>query len=273
MSGSSETEPPLTTRSVIASMLLGSSPPRLPVPVLVRVGEMFGCSEGSVRTALSRMAASGELSKDAEGWYELQGDLAQRQFRQGQSRAAITSVWSGQWRLAVVDSGARSAADRAALRVALLQLRFSEQREGVWLRPDNLDARSQPKSWQVADAQCTWFLAIPDLPIEQSDQDFLTGLWDLKGWSTRATMLRRKMHALMASLEQRNTAALAPGFVLSAAVLRQFVADPLLPQELLPRHWPGPALRADYDRYDTTYRAALGEWLTHDVDAPLPSSE
>jgi len=233
---------------------------------------MFGFSEGSVRTALSRMAASGELSRDDQGWYELQGDLVLRQLRQGQSRAAISTQWSGRWRLAIIGPGARSAASRAALRGALLQLRFAEQREGVWLRPDNLDSRSQNKPWQVADGQCTWFLAELDLPIGHSDQQFLAGLWNLERWASRATELRRNMHALMAQLDQRDTAALAPGFVLSAAVLRQFLADPLLPQELLPRHWPGAALRADYDRYDATYRAALGEWLTHEVPPPLPLS-
>jgi DNA-binding transcriptional regulator PaaX len=43
-------------------------------------------------------------------------------------------------------------------------------------------------------------------------------------------------------------------------VLRHFVADPLLPRELLPRRWPGDALRGDYDRYDAAYRAVLSHW-------------
>ena len=52
----------LTARSVIASTLLGTEPPRLPGRVLVRVGELFGITEGTIRTALSRMVASGELT-------------------------------------------------------------------------------------------------------------------------------------------------------------------------------------------------------------------
>jgi len=44
-------------------------------------------------------------------------------------------------------------------------------------------------------------------------------------------------------------------------VLRLFNADPLLPRELLPRRWPGDALRADYDRYDAAYRNVLGDWF------------
>jgi phenylacetic acid degradation operon negative regulatory protein len=49
--------------------------------------------------------------------------------------------------------------------------------------------------------------------------------------------------------------------VLSAAVLRHFQADPLLPDALLPPRWPGAALRAEYDRYDRAYRSVLREWF------------
>ena len=54
--------------------------------------------------------------------------------------------------------------------------------------------------------------------------------------------------------------ALAPGFELSAAVLRHLQADPLLPAELLPEDWPGGHLRATYDGWDARYRATLREW-------------
>ena len=49
--------------------------------------------------------------------------------------------------------------------------------------------------------------------------------------------------------------------MLSAAVLRHFNADPLLPRELLDRRWPGDALRADYERYDRAYKDLLAGWL------------
>jgi DNA-binding transcriptional regulator PaaX len=55
-------------------------------------------------------------------------------------------------------------------------------------------------------------------------------------------------------------AALAAGFVTSAAVLRHLQADPLLPPALLPRGWPGEALRADYDRYDVAFKQVWRAW-------------
>ena len=69
------------------------------------------------------------------------------------------------------------------------------------------------------------------------------------------------MARLLERLDAGDVDALAPGFVLSAAVLRHFNADPLLPRELLDRRWPGDALRADYERYDRAYRDLLAGWL------------
>ena len=88
-----------------------------------------------------------------------------------------------------------------------------------------------------------------------------TRLWDLPSWAEHGFDLRREMARLLERLDADDVDALAPGFVLSAAVLRHFNADPLLPRELLDRRWPGDALRADYERYDRAYRDLLAGWL------------
>lgn len=251
---------PLTARSVVASTLLGTEPPRLPVAFLVRTGALFGLAEGAVRTALSRMVAAGEAITDGDGWYELSGSLAERQARQRASRDAATVDWSGRWRMAVVVGGARAPAERAELRRAMQRLRVAELRDGVWLRPDNLDRTDVGRHGGVVDAQCQWFVVEPELGLERSDAELAAELWDLPGWASDAVDLRRRMHSLVDRLVAGDTAALAEGFVLSAAVLRHLLADPLLPRELWPRGWPGDALRADYDRYDTAYRALLARW-------------
>ena len=81
-------------------------------------------------------------------------------------------------------------------------------------------------------------------------------LWDLLAWSERAGSLLRDLQALIPDGPE----ALAPGFELSAAVLRHLQADPLLPPELLPTDWPGGVLRTTYDRWDARYRTTLSEW-------------
>ncbi len=62
---------PLTTRSVLLSTLLGAHPPRLRARHLVRVGRLFGIAEGTVRVALSRMVADGDVVQEGDPLVEL----------------------------------------------------------------------------------------------------------------------------------------------------------------------------------------------------------
>jgi phenylacetic acid degradation operon negative regulatory protein len=247
---------PLTARSVLASVLLGTEPPRLPTRALVRTGDLFGIAEGTVRVALSRMAGAGEVAPDRDG-YRLAGRLLDRQARQTASRLAATEVWGGTWELAVVRSAApRAAIARATLRRALGDLRLGELREGAWLRPANLPRDRSPEARTIAADQCLWVEHARVAPAPDPAE-----LWDMAGWATDARALRSDLAALLPDLTAGNVRALREGFVASAAVLRLLQRDPLLPDELEPDAWPGDALRRDYDRYDAAFRALLRTWL------------
>ena len=241
---------PLSARSVVASTLLGIDPPELPVWVLVRSGELFGITEGTTRVALSRMVAAGELEADGDGRYRLAGHLLDRQRRQRLSRQAPSGSWDGGWRLAVVASdGRRAPGDRAALRAAMASARFAELREGVWTRPGNVaDVR-------YAGGGLTWVTAqFDDGPA------MAARLWDLAGWAERAGELAAEMDRWSPALAAHDLDALPDTFVLSAAVLRHFQADPLLPAELLPEDWPGASLRERYDAFDAQFVALWRDW-------------
>jgi phenylacetic acid degradation operon negative regulatory protein len=241
------TAPPLTARSVLASALLGMDPPELPVAQLVRLTSLFGISENRARVALSRMVASGEATSDGSGRYRLAGHLALRQSRQSASRAGATTPYDGEWWLAVVTTTGSTADVRAARRRALGYGRLAELREGVWMRPANV-AVQLPESLS---GDMELMRARPGDPVA------LTGrLWDLGSWSRRATTLVTDLVALRPDGPE----ALAPGFELSAAVLRHLQADPLLPAELLPPDWPGAVLRTTYDGWDAHYRTTLRNW-------------
>src|SRR5258706_10006109 len=127
---------PLSTRSVIASLLLGMQPPKLAASRLVQWCALFAINEGTARTALSRMVERGELAT-VDGIYELAGRVRRRQPAQDWSVAPELEPWNGDWLLGVVNPGARRADDRGALRDAVRRLRMAELREGVWARPDN----------------------------------------------------------------------------------------------------------------------------------------
>ncbi|MEU8246819.1 PaaX family transcriptional regulator C-terminal domain-containing protein [Nonomuraea sp. NPDC048916] len=230
----------LSARSAVLSALLGSHPPELAARHLVRIGALFGIAEGTVRVALSRMVAAGDLVQ-AGGRYTLSERLIERQARQDESRDPHPKPWDGAWEIAVVTAERRAPADRAAFRHTMTALRLAELREGTWMRPANL-LRAWP---ETVTEQCTLIDGRP-----HGDPTPL--LWDLDGWAAEAHRLRRALD---------RAEGLAEGFLVSAAVLRHLLADPLLPEELLPAGWPGGALRARYDDFDRRYRELLNRHL------------
>jgi len=243
---------PLTARSVIASTLLGMDPPRLSSAALVASGEKFGVAPGTTRVALSRMVDSGELAF-AEDGYALAGALLERHARQEQGRHPQTTAWKGDWRIAAVTTPGRNAADRAALRVAMDQLRMAELREGVWIRPDNVPL-DESTARRVVDAQCTGFIGQPEDAIN------VRRLFGLDEWATVAHELLRVLAATVERLEARDADALGDTFVVAAATTRHLTLDPLLPASLLPKDWPGPELRRTYDAYQRDFAATWRAW-------------
>jgi phenylacetic acid degradation operon negative regulatory protein len=246
----------MTARSVLLSVLLGTDPPRLPVALLVSTTALFGINDGTTRTALSRMAGKGEVRAD-EGHYELASPrLLQRQHRQDRSRIGTTQPWEpgDAWVQAIVaTSGARPRAARAELRRSLLDARLAEWRDGVWVRPANLEG----VDGAATDETLVW----GSVRFETDPRTLASSLWELDGWSEVAARLVDEMAALLPGLESGDHEVLAQGFVVSAAVLRQLQADPLLPDALLPPDWPGVALRDAYGRFDAAYRGVLRDWF------------
>ncbi|MFJ9541159.1 PaaX family transcriptional regulator C-terminal domain-containing protein [Streptomyces sp. NPDC101225] len=232
--------PPLSARSVVLSLLLGTHPPELPVKELVRAVEPFGVGGSTLRAALSRMVAAGDLRR-TDAVYGLSDRLLTRQRRQDEAVEARTRAWDGDWEMVVITTTGRGPAERAELRTRLATLRLAELREGVWLRPANL-RRTLPKDLaQVAQT----YAARPARPARE-----LAGeLWPLDSWAGTARALRA--HVADARLP-------ADRFTAFAAVVRHLLADPVLPPGLLPAGWPGPELRAAYADFQREITGAIG---------------
>jgi phenylacetic acid degradation operon negative regulatory protein len=243
---------PLSARSVLATALLGAPQPHLTVGELVAMASLFGISDGAARTCLWRMVSNGELTSD-DGVYALAGGLLERRQRVDEaSRTAATRRWDGTWELAVVSLDRRSAADRLALRKAATALHLAELREGVWIRPDNLDPDRLPTLRAVLDRQCVHFHgAATTIPAET-----MRSLFGLDDWTTDA---RRLSRALRDELDTEAAGAddFAYWFGLSVAVVRHLQLDPLLPDELIPAEWPGAELRESYRRFNEVFQQRL----------------
>src|SRR5262249_9293878 len=130
--------PNMTARSVVLSVLLGAHPAWATASELVRLTEDFDIKEPTLRVALTRMVSAGDLVRSEDG-YRLSDRLLARQRRQDDAINPQLRAWDGAWTTLVITSVGIDARTRAALRINLQQNRFGELREGVWLRPDNLE--------------------------------------------------------------------------------------------------------------------------------------
>ncbi|WP_209841208.1 PaaX family transcriptional regulator C-terminal domain-containing protein [Mycolicibacterium sp. NCC-Tsukiji] len=235
----------MTARSVVLSVLLGAHPAWASAAELVRLTSDFDIKEQTLRVALTRMVSAGDLVRSADG-YRLADRLLARQRRQDAAIDPKTRPWRGDWTTVVITTVGADARTRADLRNDLLQNRFGELREGLWLRPANL-AGELPEEI-TANARV--------LTSKDDDPAGLAAvLWDLPAWSDTARQL----------LDEIASAADVPGrFVAAAAIVRHLLSDPVLPAELLPGDWPGEQLRQAY--------ADFAAELTGRRDEPMEAS-
>jgi phenylacetic acid degradation operon negative regulatory protein len=220
----------MTARSVVLSVLLGAHPAQATAAELIRLTSDFDVKETTLRVALTRMVAAGDLVRSADG-YRLSERLLVRQRRQDDALRPRRRPWDGMWTTLVVTGVGADAVSRAALRKLLQDSRFGELREGVWLRPDNLE----PGVPEMAGDRVRVLRSVDDAPGQLARQ-----LWDLPAWSDTANGLLGAM-AMAHDVPAR--------FVTAAGMVRHLRTDPVLPDELLPRAWPGEALRAAYARF------------------------
>lgn len=221
---------PMTARSVILSLLLGAHPAELSVREIRSLTTLFGISDTTVRVALTRMVSAGDLARTESG-YRLAERLQARQLRQDEACDPHRRSWNGDWTQLAITSVGRDARDRNDLRTTLRQSRFGELREGVWLRPDNLDIELPPSV-----TNHVWVLQTRTATPEALSAQ----LWDLPGWSLYATSLLRWWD---------QAEAIPARFVLAAAMVRHLLADPVLPDELLPTGWPADEIRSRYREF------------------------
>lgn len=233
----------------MASLLLGRRSGRAGGRDLVRWCGLFGIAPGTARVALHRMTAAGELARDADGHYELLGGLARRQREQEASLAPRRRRWGGSWRMAVTGVDPRPAPVRAETRASLRRHRLAEWREGVWIRPDNLEV-------PVVE-HCVWLDVRPDVdPVALAERLFAPRRWRSEA-DTRLAALQVATERLAAERE----AALAPAFLAGAAALRHVRADPLLPDALVPAPWPAAELRATYVAYRRVFAGVARDFF------------
>ena len=183
-----------------------------------------------MRVALTRMVSAGDLVRSEDG-YRLSGRLLARQRRQDDAINPQLRPWDATWTTLVITSVGIDARARATLRTTLQQNRFAELREGVWLRPGNLEVELPG---DVSD-RVRVLHTRDDAPAELAAR-----LWDLPRWARTGREL----------LDDMAAATDIPGrFVAAAGMVRHLLTDPVLPDELSHDEWPGTAMREAYTNF------------------------
>jgi phenylacetic acid degradation operon negative regulatory protein len=222
----------LTARSIILSLLLGLHPASATSGELIRLTNGFAITDAAMRVALTRMAASGDLVRSADG-YRLSDRLLTRQGRQDDALRPLTRVWRGAWLTVVITTVGVDPRTRAEMRRALYDNRLAELREGVWLRPDNLELDLPVDLQQRVRIMYSY---------DNAPAQLARLLWDLSGWTHTG-------HDLLAELDSSSDT--FEKFVVAAAIMRHLMTDPVLPEDLLPARWPGDELRKAYAEFTT----------------------
>lgn len=236
---------PLNARSLALSTLLGTRRPSLPGHRLVALAELFGIAAGTMRTALSRMVAAGELAVD-DGRYRLIGRHLERQASQDTGRGLADLPWDGAWHIAVALDDRRPLDERRRARQVLADHRFAELRPDIWMRPANLPSPPLGAAWAVTTGT-----------TDRDDRELATRLWDLDAIAAHAAQLHAALLRTASPLDEGDPAAIPPAFHAAAAVVRLLRTDPLLPEALTPPAWPLATLRDDYAEVEAMLDAAI----------------
>lgn len=225
---------PLTPRSIVLSVLLGSHPPRMPVGRILDFTSLFGLADGAVRTALSRMVAGGDLVND-DGKYRLAERLVARQAQQDSGRHHPPPDWDGSWWTVAVLPDRRTMADRRAFRTWAIGARLGELRPDLWLRPANIDIPVDAPAALVVRG-----------PIVTGDaRQLVAQLWDHEEVRSRALAHQQSLDHAANRLGELDDQSLVDAFVALAAAQQFLRTEPQLPPELEPR----PAGGLVRDRY------------------------
>ena len=226
-----------TARSFILDLLSTLRGGTMPVSALVEAAALFGIAGNSVRVALTRLTASGQVERDSRGRYRM-GAAARPVVRWATSWREIERRirrWDGAW-IGVLEGQRAGRGERRHRERALRFLGFRPLTPRLAVRPDNLRGGSAALRDELG------ALGLPpgDLVVQLRDLDAHSeararAIWD-------GTRLRGEHRALASEIERDIDAvqrlpveqAMVRSFLLGGRAIRQLVLDPLLPDDIVP---------------------------------------
>jgi phenylacetic acid degradation operon negative regulatory protein len=212
----------------------------------------LGVNERTVRTSMHRLAVEGWLQPRASGRrsdYRLtesgarRVDAAHERIYRPQQRP-----WDGQWTIVALGLAALDAAARQRLQRELGWIGFGRLDGGVLLHPDPdeealraLLAEAGPRVLVLRGAAAPWVAA-------DVFETLVQGGWDTTRLAADYEAFLADFRPLWLALQREEAIAPERAFVVRTLLMHDYrrvlLRDPTLPDELMPRGWPGAAARA-----------------------------
>lgn len=224
---------------------------------LLEFFESLDIDSGVVRTAMSRLAADGWLTREKVGrnsFYRL-ADKGRQTFEAATRHIydPPPSDWTGRFELLLIGNGE----DRDVSREALRNAGFGSPLPGVWVAPSGV-----PVPDEAAGA-----IRLEVSAEDDSGRRLLSASWPLDRTADAYSRFMKTFEPLRAAIDRGTDLSGADAFTARILLIHHYrrvvLRDPLLPEGLLPTDWPGRAAR---ELCGEIYRALLApseQWLDH----------
>ncbi len=249
---------PSRTGSIVITLFGDAIVPRggsVWLGTLLAFFEALDIDSGVVRTAMSRLAADGWLTREKIGrnsFYRL-AEKGRETFEAATKHIydPPPSDWSGRFELLLISNGE----DRDAAREALRNAGFGTPLPGVWVAPSGV-----PVPPEAAGA-----IRLEVSAEDDSGRRLLRESWPLERTADAYLKFMKTFAPLRDWIRAREQLGDLDAFIARILLIHYYrrvvLRDSLLPAELLPRDWPGRAAR---ELCGEIYRALLSpseQWL------------
>src|SRR4051794_28638933 len=236
---------------------------------LLEFFESLDIDSGVVRTAMSRLAADGWLTREKVGrnsFYRL-ADKG-RQIFEAATRHIYDpppSGWTGRFELLLIGNGE----DRDASREALRNAGFGSPLPGVWVAPSGV-----PVPDEAAGA-----IRLEVSAEDDSGRRLLEQSWPLERTADAYLKFMKTFEPLRVWINRGEKLTDADAFAARILLIHHYrrvvLRDPLLPTALLPADWPGRAARMVCGEIYRGLLPASQQWLDRHASneqGPLPAA-
>lgn len=227
---------PLTATRLALALLSASRAPSLSANALVGAAELLGSSSNSMRVALSRLVASGDVELAARGRYALAESARApaehvRRFRTGFARRVD---WSGGFvAVFTADLPRRNPTLVRRRERALGLVGLRAYRHGIYVRPDNLEGGRDQVRRYLDELGLDGDADVVSCRFDDAQRRAIESSYAIDVDASRAEELDRRVRALLARLDRTPTHRDAKeSFFVGDEVLRFLARDPLLPPQI-----------------------------------------